>query len=189
MSDEWEEALLPGPVESVVDDSPRAQAFRRVSARRRVSGAEQLEIEMQALRAKLASDNRRDSLRGPVFVGKRQVAHYYTQCTCKWTGTRVKDPEVARREYDAHPCTLEHGDTAVDRAIANAGRGSIGHRRYEHDPTWAARTHEMLAVKAPQPVEVVAVEAAEEAAPVAVVAAPAPAGDDAEQRFSLLELK
>lgn len=34
------------------------------------------------------------------------ATQYHTQCACKWHGLRVSDPEVARREYDAHACTI-----------------------------------------------------------------------------------
>lgn len=43
---------------------------------------------------------------------------WWTVCACGFCGLRVDDPEVARREYDAHACAAAGvGEAAVDRAI------------------------------------------------------------------------
>lgn len=43
---------------------------------------------------------------------------WWTVCACGFCGLRVEDPELARREYDAHACAAAGvGEAAVDRAI------------------------------------------------------------------------
>ncbi|HZJ66408.1 MAG TPA: hypothetical protein VFD36_23035, partial [Kofleriaceae bacterium] len=55
---------------------------------------------------------------------------YWTVCACEWCGLRVDDPEVARREYDAHVCVAENvGQDAVDRAQAHAGKATLPPKR------------------------------------------------------------
>jgi hypothetical protein len=59
---------------------------------------------------------------------------YFTRCACRWTGLRVADPEVARREYDAHVCPLD----AVEIGVSLHRRGD------GLSPNWAAETKAML---------------------------------------------
>lgn len=97
---------------------------------------------------------------------------YWTACACGWCGLRVDDPEVARREYDAHACAAENvGQAAVDRAIEAAA--------HPHAPL-VKRTQHVLqpALAEIKPAEVGELERMTADVPV----------DEAEQRFQLLEL-
>lgn len=75
----------------------------------------QLEAEQAAERRLAWSTNREAALRGPVDLAG--TPHWWCVCACRWSGLRVPDPEVAKREYDKHPCSM-NGDAAVDRALA-----------------------------------------------------------------------
>lgn len=78
-------------------------------------------------------DNRNAALRGVTAdgtvirvdgpVGAQYAAQFFTQCACSWHGLTHADPELARREYDAHPCTANDGD-----AIHREYRGPIDRR-------------------------------------------------------------
>lgn len=90
---------------------------------------------------------------------------WWTVCSCGFCGLRVEDPELARREYDAHDCAAAGvGQAAVDRAVAETDRNTL--------------------VKRTQHVLKPSVVTAEEAPVVTAVDI-----DGAEQRFALLELK
>ena len=66
-------------------------------------------VDLAAVRAEAAQLNREAALRS-------DGATYWTHCACGWCGLRVADPEVARREYDAHACAVDDvGQAAVDR--------------------------------------------------------------------------
>lgn len=101
---------------------------------------------------------------GPVVA---QVAAYFTQCACGWCGLRVADPEVARREYDAHACAASSlGDDAVSRAQAHAGKATM--------PAKRKAAVLVPALPADSPVEPTTTQTT--------------TVDEAEQRFALLEL-
>lgn len=54
---------------------------------------------------------------------------WWTVCSCGFCGLRVEDPELARREYDAHVCAATGvGQSAVDRAIAETDRNVLAKR-------------------------------------------------------------
>jgi len=107
-----------------------------------------------------------------VEAGRLAVASYFARCACGLTGLRVGDPEVARREYDAHACRADSiGQDAVDRAQACADKPTIAKRLAP-------------AVLVPAVAEVAdAVTTTDERTVVATASL-----DDAEQRFALLEL-
>jgi hypothetical protein len=102
-----------------VDCTPRprfCESLEKFHARMRALG-----LERQALEREVALDNRRSALRwvtrdGVVCAGAEPTARhgeivaYWTQCACGFHGLQVADPEVARREYDAHACTANDGD-------------------------------------------------------------------------------
>lgn len=80
--------------------------------------------DVQALRNETRLRNRAAALRS-VETATGALA-YFTQCACGWCGLRVEDPEVARREYDAHVCAAAGiGQAAVDRAIAETDRNVL----------------------------------------------------------------
>jgi hypothetical protein len=127
-------------------------------------------VDMAALRKEVAQRNRKAALRSvEAHAGEAfplGVA-YWTQCACGWCGLKVGDPEVARREYDAHPCAAEGvGQLAADRAQAHAGKS-----------TMPARRTSML-LQPSEPPEVLAAKRSEHSVDV---------DDESEQRFALLE--
>lgn len=116
-------------------------------------------VELQGQHAEARRRNRAAALR------TAEHGRYFTQCACGWCGLQVTDPEVARREYDAHACAAEGvGQAAVDRAIAETDRSVL-----------VKRTRAVL-----QP-SVVTAAPVEEFKPVVA--------DDTEVRMMLLELK
>lgn len=96
-----------------------------------------------ALRVVLRSGSveRWESVEPAVQAGRVTVAAYFTQCACGWCGLRVEDPEVARREYDAHVCAAASvGQAAVDRAIAETDRNVLVKReRHVLQPSLSTR--------------------------------------------------
>lgn len=93
-----------------------AGAAKRAAARRSAR-ATAIALETQVEVSQALQDNRNGALRGPISVNG--VDHWWCVCVCRWQGLRVPDPEVARREYDKHPCRIAfHDDAVVDRAIA-----------------------------------------------------------------------
>lgn len=118
----------------------------------------QLGAEREALARVVGRDNRQAALRSAVQADGS--IRYHAQCACSWHGLTHADPELARREYDAHPCTANDGD-----AIHRQYRGPIDRR--------------------PQSTMVEARREDVDATPVA----PATVDDDFEQRVKLLETK
>lgn len=113
-----------------VDCTPRPRrgeaqaAFEaRIAGYMREAGLVQREVNQR---------NRQAALRS-VLVARADgtdVAQFWTQCACGWCGLRVADPEVARREYDAHACAAENvGNDAVSRAQAHAGKATMPAKR------------------------------------------------------------
>jgi hypothetical protein len=102
-----------------VDCTPRPrwrESLEKFRARMRVLG-----LERQSLEREVALDNRRASVR-PV-TGPNGERLHVAFCACGFHGLQVADPEVARREYDAHACTANDGD-----AIHRNYRGPIDKR-------------------------------------------------------------
>lgn len=121
---------------------------------------------MRAMGADLAELTREVKLRNRREALRSLGDLVWTQCACGWCGLRVEDPEVARREYDAHDCAAAGvGQSAVDRAIAETDKVTL-----------AKRTKHVM-----QPA---LAECVEDAPVVSTVEQ-----DGAEQRFALLELK
>lgn len=151
-----------------VDCTPRpryGESQERFLARMASYGA-----DMAELRREVRLRNRKEALR-QITLPDDTVA-YWTACACGWCGLRVDDPEVARREYDAHACAAENvGQAAVDRAIEAAA--------HPHAPL-VKRTQHVLqpALAEIKPAEVGELERMTADVPV----------DEAEQRFQLLEL-
>lgn len=86
-------------------------------------------VQHEAVRRDVNLRNRVAALKGPVFVG--EIRHWFTQCACGWCGLQVTDPEVARREFDAHACAV-NGDAPVVRAMAEVDSLTLEKR---HEPT------------------------------------------------------
>ncbi len=167
---------------SSVDMTPRPryrESPAAFAARMRAMGADLAELTREV---KLR--NRKAALR--MTAGGDLV---WTQCACGWCGLRVTDPEVARREYDAHDCAAAGvGQSAVDRAIAETDKVTLA-KRTKHvlqpaltkaaaDMTEAERLdleRSLAAMAGPREYRQVKRD-------VEVV-------DDAGQRFALLELK
>lgn len=121
--------------------------------------------DVRALGKVVQQRNRNSSLRRVELPNG--LERWFTVCACGFCGLRVDDPEVARREYDAHACAAEGvGQAAVDRAIAETDRNVL-----------VKRTSHVLK---PALVEDAVVEAAERNQVIVT--------DDAERRFALLEI-
>lgn len=137
---------------------------------------DKLESELNALIKQNSKRNRMAALQ-PVVYGANGEPLYFTKCACKWHGLRVSDPEVARREYDAHACSLLDANGRVEP-------GRTLHRKTEAPlgPAWVAETKKQLAAQTPPVTASVAVE---DETPVVVTTEV----DGTEQRMKLLELK
>jgi len=105
---------------SSVDMTPRPryrESPAAFAARMLAMGA-----DLAALTREVKLRNRREALRSMDDL-------VWTQCACGWCGLRVTDPEVARREYDAHDCAAAGvGQSAVDRAIAETDKVTLAKR-------------------------------------------------------------
>ena len=80
-----------------------------------------MRLERSILEAGVRRDNRTGSVRS--VTGSNGERLHVAFCVCGFNGLQVADPEVARREYDAHACTASDGD-----AIHRAYRGPIDKR-------------------------------------------------------------
>src|ERR1700743_353497 len=67
--------------------------------------------------------NRAAALQPPV-IGADGIAQYFARCACGWCGLRVVDPELARREYDAHPCAMDAVEIGVSSHRQGDGLGA-----------------------------------------------------------------
>lgn len=131
--------------------------------------------------------NRAGALRGPVSI--EGVDHWWAVCVCRWRSLRVKDPELALREYDAHPCSIPVEDDAPMRAQRDLNNHTLVERP---DGTFG-----MARRPASTLIPALAQErtAADEQALAGVVegrdTSPATkqTEDEAAERFALLELK
>jgi len=179
-----------GPAITDVDCTPRpryGESQAKFLARMRGYG-----LDMEALKADVRQRNRAAALRwidadGLTHKGAEptarhgQIVAYWTQCACGWCGLRVADPEVARREYDAHACAAETiGDDAVSRAQAHAGRTTMPAKRTTSVLKPALGEQRMNADDARS--------ALAEADADAKITQQAQDLDEASQRFALLEL-
>ncbi len=102
-----------------------------------------------ALRVVLRSGaiERWESVASAIEAGRVVIAAYFTQCGCGFCGLRVEDPELARREYDAHVCAAAGvGQAAVDRAIAETDRTTMV-KRTQHvlQPSIGEQVDEIMA--------------------------------------------
>ena len=147
------------PVIENVDCTPRPR-FRETTAalaeRMRRHSAQRVWLEQWT-----ATQNRTAALRTGTWPDGG--VYHVTACACGWHGLRQADPEVARREYDAHACSI-NGDTAVDRAAANVDRLTYGPKRERSSMVDAVR------VEADETVQT-------------------KTEDETEQRMALLEIK
>lgn len=89
-------------------------------------------MSMAALRKEVNQRNRKAALRSQEAFASEAFplgVAYWTQCACGFCGLKVGDPELARREYDAHPCAAEDvGNRAVERAVAELDKGTVTKR-------------------------------------------------------------
>lgn len=151
-----------GPAITSVDMTPRpryGESRERFEARMARMGH-----QLETLGREVRQRNRDAALRHVELPNGYE--RWWTVCSCGFCGLRVEDPEVARREYDAHVCAAAGvGQAAVDRAIAETDRNVL-----------VKRTRHVLQPSVVQPVE-------------SEVPRTASVEDDAEQRMALLELK
>lgn len=119
-----------GPAITDVDCTPRpryGESMPKFLARMASYGA-----NVEAIKRDIRQRNRAAALRSTevqTHAGGTRLT-YWTQCACGWCGLRVDDPEIARREYDAHVCAAETiGDDAVSRAQAHAGKATMPAKR------------------------------------------------------------
>lgn len=99
------------------------RAFAKRSPLRRAKYEARAKAESAIQLAQVKADNRAGALR-TVFVDG--VQHFFGACACKWHGLRVGDPELALREYDAHPCTISlYDDSVIDRELKYDADGRI----------------------------------------------------------------
>lgn len=119
-----------GPAITDVDCTPRpryGESQAKFLARMASYGA-----NVEALNRDIRQRNRAAALRTvgvETHAGSTRPT-YWTVCACGWCGLRVDDPEIARREYDAHVCAAESiGDDAVSRAQAHAGKATMPAKR------------------------------------------------------------
>jgi hypothetical protein len=96
-----------------------------------------MEAQAGALRREVDVLNRSLSVR-PVNAADGSIKHV-ASCACRWHGLEQADPEVARREYDAHPCSIADGDS-----IHRTYRGPVDKRP---DSTLVPATAEERAAK------------------------------------------
>jgi len=174
---------------SVLDDSyVAALGFDPYMA----SDAELAAMPVWARKALLAQRSRRaaywaakDAQYAKAYAGKRRhvdrlnrdaalrkvadLEQWFAACACGWCGLRVADPEVARREYDAHVCAIS-GDEHVERAVEHVNDAeSYGAKREHADMQVVAKAWDAM-------VDCAATQMAK-------------VGDETEQRMALLELK
>jgi hypothetical protein len=154
------------PAITDVDMTPRPryresqQAFEARMAR--------MHVQLETVGREVKQRNRNAALRHVELANGYE--RWWTVCSCGFCGLRVEDPEVARREYDAHVCAAAGvGQAAVDRAIAETDRTTLV-KRERH-------------VLKPSLVEDQAVDAMDRRAVAVAVE------DDFEQRVKLLEHK
>jgi hypothetical protein len=96
-------AELPEGIDADVAEERIKRAFAKHGARRQERRARELAVHMEAERREAVRLNRASALRTVVVDG---ATLHFGACACRWHGLRVSDPEVALREYDAHPCTI-----------------------------------------------------------------------------------
>lgn len=119
----------------------------------------------------VAQRNRNAALR--TAVGTDGIGLHSTFCACGFRGLVVTDPEIARREYDAHACTIEDGN-----AIHRKYRGPIDKRPKSTLIPALAEERARMGIVLPG-----------ERVDESPVTTSAPTGDDFEQRVKLLETK
>jgi hypothetical protein len=114
------------PAITDVDCTPRpryGESMPKFLARMASYGA-----DVEALKREVRQRNRATAVRSGVWPDGAEW--HAAQCVCKWQGLRHADPELARREYDAHACAAESiGDDAVSRAQAHAGKATMPAKR------------------------------------------------------------
>ena len=94
---------LPDGIDADVAEERIKRAFAKHGDRRKERRARELAAHMEAERREAVRLNRASALRTVVVDG---ITQHFGACACRWHGLRVSDPEVALREYDAHPCTI-----------------------------------------------------------------------------------
>lgn len=104
------------PIDGIAAALERLRA--KGAARKHAQHARARAEHAAMVRAEVTRPNRDNAVQ---TVEENGLVRYFARCACNWCGLRVDDPELARREYDAHPCTIT-GDDAVERAQQNVDR-------------------------------------------------------------------
>lgn len=175
-SDRFKE--LPDGVDADVATERLKAAFAKHGARRQEKRDREVAAFQAAARSQAIRLNRASALRTVVADG---VTVHYAACACRWHGLRVSDPEVALREYDAHPCTIPL-DMEADHPAFRELRMVDG--RLVKRPASELALNQVLPDGQVLNSLTGAVGAELEQAPVT-----ATEDDAAEKRFALLELK
>lgn len=142
---------------------------------RRGEGREAFETRMRRMGVAYQAEVRRDVLLPNRVSSVRAVTGpngerlHVSFCVCGFHGLQVADPEVARREYDAHACTVLDGD-----AIHREYRGKIDKRPKSTMIPALASERAAAGIALPGEADVAPTTTSE--------------GDDFEQRVKLLEL-
>lgn len=151
-----------------VDCTPRPRYGEKPEAfQARIAGYQK---EFDAIKAHNNKRNRVGALQPALYDAAGQ-AWYTTRCACKWHSVQAKDPELARREYDTHACSLVDADGGWQP-------GQTLHRKSEVplvQTDWVAQTKALLNQGVAQPDDAPVVTTTEV--------------DGTEQMMKLLELK
>lgn len=178
-ADRFKELELPSGVDADEAIARISRAFRKLGDKRQARRDREVSVLLEAERAEAVRLNRSNALRTVTADG---ATLYFGACACRWHGLRVSDPEVALREYDAHPCTIPLETEADHPAFRELRMGADG--KLVKRPASALALNQVLpdgtiinTITAP-----IGAEVAPEAAKVTTT-------DDTEARFALLELK
>lgn len=172
-------AELPDGIDAATAEDRIRRAFAKHGARRQEKRDREVAALYAAERAEAIRMNRANALRSVVADG---VTIHFAACACRWHGLRVSDPEVALREYDAHPCTIPL-ETEADHPAFRDLRMVDG--RLVKRPASTLALNQVL----PDGQIVNTITAPVGAEIEATATRPTTADEDAELRAALLELK
>jgi len=150
------------------DARSAAEAILRATARSRAKLQDRYVRRASSALAEERVELKQNRINAVRLVETPDGARHVAACACRWHGAQHADPELARREYDAHPCSVPDGDRIHREFVGAADK----HVRSAMVPATAA---ERASAGVSLPGE-------------ADVAPTVSAGDEAEQRFALLEL-
>lgn len=178
-ADRFKELELPPGVDADEATERIKRAFAKHGKRRQERRDREVAAHQAAERAEAIRLNRGNALRTVVVEG---VTLHFGACACRWHGVRVSDPEVALREYDAHPCTIPLETEADHPAFREL--------RFDGDGRLVKRPASMLALnQVLSDGTIINTITAPVGAEVAPVEKTTTLDEDQEKRAALLELK